>query len=124
VTWLIGNVHVSVFKVFHPCSDTADAHMGIFVCAGKLPTDVSAELFSFTRNLNTAHWQNHVTDSHFVTVDCGNTSNICAPAPCSFWGRYVLLPILTSLFSNGTNVSYVFVTFGTPLIVFLSEHLL
>ena len=30
-TWLISDVRVSVFEVFHPPSDTASAHAGIFV---------------------------------------------------------------------------------------------
>jgi hypothetical protein len=43
-TWLIGNVGVTIFKVFHPPSDIASAHAGISVNVMKSPTDVYISL--------------------------------------------------------------------------------
>jgi len=59
--WLISDCCVSIFKMFHPPSDTAGTEAGISIHTKKLPTDACSELFSFTRNSFTACWQNYMS---------------------------------------------------------------
>jgi hypothetical protein len=83
--WLIGIVCVSVFKIFPPPSDTVDTYAGITTHTSKSPIDVCSWVihnkeFSYHMLL-----KQYVTNSHFATVDCGNTSSAHVLDVHSYW---------------------------------------
>jgi len=56
------------------------------------------KLFSFIRNSVNAHWQNDITNSHFVTVDYRSTSGAHMLNVYSYWTGQMLLPTLHPAF--------------------------
>jgi hypothetical protein len=59
-------VHISVFKIICPPSDTSGAYADISILMTKLPVDVFRCVFIMES----------VDDSHFVAVECGNTGGV------------------------------------------------
>jgi hypothetical protein len=70
---LIGDVRVSVLKMFHPPSDTAGTHTDISIHTTKLLLDDSCRVSLFRKEFNYSMLtKRHVGDSHFLAVHDGN----------------------------------------------------
>jgi len=96
--WLICDINVSVFKVFHPPSYTNGAHAGISVHITKLPTDVCSWVVLYKELNHCLLVKQYVSDICFVTVRCGNSSGGHVPGMYSCWSAWMLLMILHSVF--------------------------
>jgi hypothetical protein len=69
---LIGDVRVSVLKMFHPPSDTAGTHADVSINTTKSLTDDSYRVSLFHRNFNESTlMKRHVGDSHFLAEHDG-----------------------------------------------------
>jgi hypothetical protein len=65
----IGDVRVSVLKMFHPPSDTADTSAGISIHTTKSLLDDSCRVSLFHKKFNDSTLtKRHVGDSHFLAV--------------------------------------------------------
>jgi hypothetical protein len=70
---LIRDVRVSVLKMFHPPSDTADTHAGISIHSTKSLVDDCCRVSLFHKKFNDSTLtKRHVCDSHFLAVHDGN----------------------------------------------------
>jgi hypothetical protein len=79
IEWLIGHVNVSVFKVFHSPSDTAGTPAVISLHMTELSIDVCSCVVLLHKEFNHCILAKYIIDSHFITVDCGNTSGVHVP---------------------------------------------
>jgi hypothetical protein len=70
---LIGDVRVSVLKMFHPPSDTADTHTDISIHSTKSLVDDCCRVSLFHKKFNDSMLtKRHVFDSHFPAGHDGN----------------------------------------------------
>jgi hypothetical protein len=69
---LIGDVRVSILKMFHSSSDTASTHAGISIHTTKSFIDDSSQVSLFHKKFNNCVLtKRHIGDSHFLTVMTG-----------------------------------------------------
>jgi hypothetical protein len=91
---LIGDVRVSVLKMFHPPSDTTDTHADISIHTTKSLVDDCCRLSLFHMKFNDSTLtKQHVGDSHFLAVHAWNVSGAHALILLSFWRGKVPLMI-------------------------------
>jgi hypothetical protein len=70
---LIGDVRVSVLKMFHPPSDSADTHAVISIHTAKSLVDDFCQVSLFHKKFDdSALTKLHVGDSHFLAARDGN----------------------------------------------------
>jgi len=105
MAWLIGDVYVSIFKVFHPpFFNIVGAQTGIFVDS-EVTHRCPQLSCSPSWGIQSLHVANlYVTDSHFITVDCRYTNGTHLAALYSYWEGYISIPTLHHVFLYGTNV--------------------
>jgi hypothetical protein len=96
---LIGDVHVSVLKMFHPTSDIAGTHAGISIHTTKSLADDSCRLSLFNKKFgdNTLTTKYNV-DNHFLVVHDWNIRGTHALILRSYWrGKMPLMVLKCSL---------------------------
>jgi hypothetical protein len=82
---LIGDVSLSVLKMFHPSSDTADTHVDISIHTTKSLIDDSCRVSLFRKKFNDSRLMKHVGDSHFLAVHDKNVRGAHALVLRSRW---------------------------------------
>jgi hypothetical protein len=83
---LIGDVHVSVLKMFRPPSDTAGTHPDISIHTTKSLLDDSCRVSIFHKKFNDSTLTKlHVDESHFLIVHDGNVRGAHALILRSSW---------------------------------------
>jgi hypothetical protein len=110
---LIGDVRVSVLKMFHPPSNTADTHAGIFIHTMKSVVGDSCRVSLFHKKFNDSTLTKpHVSDSHFLAVHDGNVRGVHALILLSCRRGKMSLMVLCPILRNHT----VLISFGTSYI--------
>jgi hypothetical protein len=91
---LIGDVRVSVLKMFHPPSDTAGTHADISIHNRKPLIDDCCRVSLFQKKFNDSTLsKRRVGDSHFLAVHDGNVKGAPALILRSYWRGKVLLVV-------------------------------
>jgi len=92
---LIGDVRVSVLKMFHPPSDTAGTHAGISVHTTKSLIGDCCRVSLFHKKFNDSTLsKRHVGDSHFLAVHDRNVRGAHEIILYSCWRGRMLLVVL------------------------------
>jgi hypothetical protein len=92
---LIGDVRVSVLKMFHPPSDTADTHADISTHTTESLIDDFCRVSLFPKKFNdSALTKRHVNDSHFLAVHDRNLTGAHELILRSYWRRKTPLIVL------------------------------
>jgi hypothetical protein len=92
---LIGDVRVSVLKMFHSPFETAGTHAGISIHTTKSLVDESCRVSVFHKKFNDSTLTKpHVSDTHFLAVHDGNVRDTHAPILHTCWRRKMPLMVL------------------------------
>jgi hypothetical protein len=86
--WLIDDVHVSVLKMFHSPSDTADTHADISIHTTKSLVDDSCRVSLFHKKFNDSRLtKRHTCDNHFLAMHDENVIGTYELTLRSCWRR-------------------------------------